>query len=233
MNVKPGDVVLPGDIADISEVQQSESKLILGPGLQRNRDEVMITKCGVLRKSGNNTYWVDNHQKRYVPARGECVLGVVTNARGEMFRVDIGASDDACISYLAFEGATKKNRPMINVGDVLFAKLLVASKEMEPELVCVDSHGKKGRLGIIPEGGFLFTCSLNLVRKLLHPTCPLLPMLGRDVSYEVIVGMNGKIWVKTKSVRETIVVCNAILSAEFMTQEQIVQLTNKLASNIG
>ena len=37
-----------------------------------------------------------------------------------------GTSDNASLSYLAFESATKKNRPNVNVGDVVYAKLIVA-----------------------------------------------------------------------------------------------------------
>lgn len=233
MNVKPGDAVIPGDIADITIVKQSSSKMILGPGLRRLRDQIVVSKCGVLQKTGINTFWVDSHQKRYIPARGECVLGIVTNARGEMFKIDIGSSDEASLSYLAFENATKKNRPIINVGDVVFAKLLVASKEMEAELVCVDSHGKKGRLGIMPEGGFIFACSLNLVRKILHPSCSLLKVLGKELSYEVVVGMNGKIWVKTNSTRETIAICNAILSIEHLELHEIDMLTEELCNTLA
>ena len=51
------------------------------------------------------------------------------------------------MSYLAFEGATKKNKPSINSGDVVYAKIVTASKDMEPELVCVDAYGKKAGLG--------------------------------------------------------------------------------------
>nr|CAD7604827.1 unnamed protein product [Timema genevievae] len=81
-----------------------------------------------------NVYWVDSHQKRYIPSRGETVVGVVTNKSGEVFRVDIGSSDQASLSYLAFEGATKKLRPDVNVGDIVFARLITASRDMEPEL---------------------------------------------------------------------------------------------------
>ena len=70
---------------------------------------------------------------------------MVVGKGGDTFRVDIGSADNASLSFMAFEGATKKNRPNINVGDVVYAKLLVASRDMEPELVCVDSYGKKGR----------------------------------------------------------------------------------------
>nr|CAD7432908.1 unnamed protein product [Timema monikensis] len=139
-----GDVVLPGDkVCEISEDQKK--RVILGPGLRLNVDQVLISKCGILRMKNANVYWVDSHQKRYIPSRGETVVGVVTTKSGEVFRVDIGSSDQASLSYLAFEGATKKLRPDVNVGDIVFARLITASRDMEPELICVDSYGKAGK----------------------------------------------------------------------------------------
>jgi exosome complex RNA-binding protein Rrp4 len=85
MNADDGDVVIPGDVVQLPS--KAGGRLVLGPGLSRVREEVHVTKCGVLRKGGNNIFYVDSRQKKYVPAKGECVLGVVTNARGEMFRV--------------------------------------------------------------------------------------------------------------------------------------------------
>ena len=45
-----------------------------------------------------------------------------------------GISEPASLSYLAFEGATKKNRPAVSVGDLVYAKLVVASRDMEPRV---------------------------------------------------------------------------------------------------
>ena len=52
---------------------------------------------------------------QYVPVRGEFIIGVVTNKAGDIFRVDIGANEIASLSYLSFEGATKRNRPDVKV----------------------------------------------------------------------------------------------------------------------
>ncbi len=109
-------VVVPGDrVEEIPEEAGDERrKVLLGPGLRREGSSgVAITKAGVLRKraaEGGDVFWVDCHSKRYVAARGENVVGVVTSKAGDFFRVDIGVSETASLSYLAFEGATKKNR---------------------------------------------------------------------------------------------------------------------------
>ncbi len=43
------------------------------------------------------------------------MLGVVVMKSGESFKVDIGSNEYASLSYLAFENATKRNRPNIDV----------------------------------------------------------------------------------------------------------------------
>lgn len=161
---------------------------------------------------------------RYVPSRGENVVGIVTQKSGDIYKIDIGASEQATLSYLAFEGATKKNRPDLQIGDVVYAKLLIAGRDMEPELVCVDSQGKENELGVLSSDGMVFTCSLSLVRKLLNPDCPLFKLLGRNQAYEIAVGMNGRIWIKAQSIKETIAVANAILAAEYTVAGEMQKL---------
>lgn len=229
MKVSIGEVVLPGDFCEEITAVGEKGKVILGPGLRKDIDKVFMTKAGTLRKRHPNTYWVDNHQKRYIPARGENVIGVVTQKNGDIWRVDVGASSSASLSYLSFEGATKKNRPDVQIGDIVYAKMLVASKDMEPELVCVDSHGKKGRMGILSDG-FVFKCSLNLIRKVLNPTCPLIESIKNEWPFELAAGMNGRMWIKANSMRETIAVGNAILASEYLSDAEIKSMCNNIAS---
>ena len=52
---------------------------------------------------------------QYVPAPQESVIGVVTGRSGEGWRVDIGSAHPASLDGLAFEGATKRNKPALKV----------------------------------------------------------------------------------------------------------------------
>ena len=52
---------------------------------------------------------------KYIPIRNEQVIGIIASKSGESFKVDIGSSEYASLSYLAFENATKRNRPNIDV----------------------------------------------------------------------------------------------------------------------
>jgi len=221
-------VSIPGDCINDLILEEDRSTVVLGPGLRRQGDDVVVAKAGVLRRRDPGWYWVDCHQKRYVPTRGENVIGVVLAKAGDTFKVDIGTSEAASLSYLAFEGATKKNRPNVQVGDIVYAKQLVASRDMEPELVCVDSYGKKAGLGVLAGGGFMFQLPLHTVRKLLSPKSVLLSTLGKHMVFEIAVGMNGRVWVRARTVKETICLANAVECAEFMNNDQIESMCNKL-----
>lgn len=132
---------------------------------------------------------------------------------------------------MAFEGATKKNRPEINVGDLVYAKVVLANPDLEAELVCVDSSGKKGKLGELKDG-LMFTCSINLVRKILNDKCTLLHLLSKECPYEIAAGINGRIWIHTKSLRTTILLRDTILEAEHTAYNKMTDLVDKFASEL-
>ncbi len=118
-------------------------------------------------------------------------------------------------------------------GDVVYAKLVTASKDMEPELVCVDAYGKKAGLGVLSGGGFLCDVPLHLVRKLLNPNCVLLKKLGESIPFEIAVGMNGRIWVRAKTPKETICLANAIWASEHMTNPEMTAMVSKLSDALA
>jgi exosome complex component RRP40 len=80
---------------------------------------------------------------QYIPAVEDNVVGVVRDKQGEQYRVDIGASHTALLPFLAFEGATKRNRPNLQVGTLVYARVVMANKDMEPEISCISPQYKK------------------------------------------------------------------------------------------
>ena len=50
--------------------------------------------------------------------------------------------------------------------------------------------------------------------RILRPNCPLLKTLGDMMPYETAVGINGRIWVKGRSIIETITIANIISDSE-------------------
>ena len=120
---------------------------------------------------------------QYVPAPQELVIGVVTQKVGEGYRVDIGSAHPASLDGLAFEGATKRNKPNLKVrlsplphnktpnvffkkvGSLVYARVSLAHKDMEPELECFDAQSRKSEGFGELKGGFMVRCSLRLCRE--------------------------------------------------------------------
>lgn len=118
---------------------------------------------------------------KYVPAQQEAVIGIVTGKAGEGWRVDIGAAHNASLDGLAFEGATKRNKPnlkvreqiivfsrktqtALQVNSLVYARVSLSHKDMEPELECFDAQTHKAAGFGELKGGFLVRCSLGLCR---------------------------------------------------------------------
>ncbi|XP_061690490.1 exosome complex component RRP40 [Syngnathoides biaculeatus] len=236
---KVGSVLLPGDEFRLDTTSAADTiplagpsepdKVVCGPGLRRSGDRLLVYKSGILRHKEPNMFWMDAQHKRYVPVKGETVIGIVTSKSGDVFKVDVGGSEQASLSYLAFEGSTKRNRPNVQVGDLLFAQLIVANKDMEAELACVDSAGRANGMGVFGAGGLLFRVSLGLVRRLLAPQSELRSELEQLFPCELVAGMNGRLWVKSAGVQRTLIVANLLESCENMTSAQRRKLFRKLA----
>lgn len=129
--VLPGEDVLPRITASSAT---SSGQIRLGSGLRHetisNEEEMQmeeglapqtqaIVSCnlgGVLRHKLPNSYFVENVSKRYIPAVGDQVVGIIEDKGGDFYRVNIFSPSSAMLGRLSFEGATKRNKPELSRG---------------------------------------------------------------------------------------------------------------------
>lgn len=124
---------------------------------------------------------------------------------------------NALLPVLAFEMATKKTRPQLASGQLVYARVSLANKHMDAELECVNpATGKADGLGPLKDG-MLFTVSLGFARRLLMPRSVaegrvvVLEELGNmGLGFEIAVGRNGKVWVNSEAVRAVLIVGRAL-----------------------
>lgn len=227
-------VVLPGDcVLELPAVPEHETdRVFLGPGLRWKDGVVKATRAGLLKKDGRNLYFVDSQQKRYVPQKREFVIGTVIKSKGSTYLVDIGGHEPATISFLAFENASKKTKKDIKLGDLIYGQLLVANKDMEPELVCIDFYNRAVGMGTLPEGGVLFSTPLHVARSIIQPENPFLLELGTRFDFSIVVGFNGRIWVKAKDQLEMTAIMHAISMLECMSLEEATKKVHHIIDSI-
>lgn len=137
----------------------------------------------------------------------------------------------ALLAQLAFEGATKKTRPILKQGDLVYARVLSigVSAGAEVELTCVNpATGKAEPGGLGPlTGGMVFDVSTGFAARLTRASSSkaehedgvaglvLLDELGAKLEsqggFEVAVGRNGKVWVDCSNAGDSAVRATAAI----------------------
>eukprot|EP00268_Persea_americana_P024764 TRINITY_DN2416_c1_g1_i4.p1 TRINITY_DN2416_c1_g1~~TRINITY_DN2416_c1_g1_i4.p1 ORF type:complete len:218 (-),score=45.01 TRINITY_DN2416_c1_g1_i4:311-964(-) len=195
-------------------------------------DAISVMKAGRLRFSKPNKYWVESSEKRYVPCVEDTILGIVVDCKPDNFLVDIKGPMLAFLPVLAFEGGTRRNIPKFEIGTLLYLRVVKANSNMNPELSCTDASGKASEFGPLKEG-YMFESTTGLSRMLLSsPTCPVLEALGKKLSFEIAVGLNGRVWVNASAPETVILVANAIMNAETLSWAQQRIMVDKLMKRI-
>lgn len=201
---------------------QKRAVVRLGAGVTQRGPSLLSTKAGAIcLDRRRNKVWIENSQKRYVPALEDMVIGVVQERHSEECRLDINGTDTATLSALAFEGATKKNKPNLGIGSLVYCRITRASKSMEAEASCIEPGSNKSWVGgetLYGElkGGNVVQVSLGLARSLLNANGPVLSTLGAKIPFQSAVGVNGRVWIQSGSTEHTVLLSVAIAKADTM-----------------
>jgi exosome complex component RRP40 len=227
------DCKLPGDVA--IELQPN-ANVRVGAGLRRNGSTILVVKAGFLhsRIEDDVTYlWLETNAKRYVPRAEDPVVGIVLKRTQDRYIVDVGSAHLAALDALAFDGATKRNKPSLQLGALVYCRVTSAYKDMEPEVSCCSSVAQQRKdwvtgLGIFGElaGGYCVDVSPAFCRQLHSDESPVLLALGKHLPFECAIGLNGKVWVKTSNHIATIALVHCIQRASSMTLEQFQELVD-------
>lgn len=266
--VLPGD-----DVTDeIHRLQNDDAKKRpkLGPGLRTiSEDDTMpgrssnwnqtidranirvIATCAgrLVQHPNNHTFFVKQNIRKYRPLLEDRVIGIVEErvasdgSGGDVYRVNIGGPHPALLSNLNFEGATKRNKPNLSPGLLLYARIESTPPALDVTLSCMvgphdggvprkDWMTNEGTYGILT-GGTCRKIPLGLARELLYPNNLVLQELGRkNIPFEVCVGVNGMLWVHSSRPEYTILIQNAILNSQVLTEEQVRGMVKSLVETV-
>ncbi|KAK1750293.1 hypothetical protein QBC47DRAFT_394434 [Echria macrotheca] len=200
-------IVLPGDTIDPAVIPTPRRNAIrLGPGLRHVQatNSIVPTVAGqLITDHGKGSMWVESSTGHYIPAISDLVIGQITRSQGDYYLVNLSPyTPNATLPHLSFEAATKKTRPQLNPGALVYARVTLANRHMDPELECVSqTTGKGDGLGPLT-GGMVFDVSLGMARRLLlskpreYGGVAVLELLADEgLAFETAVGRNGKVWV--------------------------------------
>ncbi|EDO07980.1 exosome complex component family protein [Babesia bovis T2Bo] len=154
----------------------------------------------------------------YRPKIGDHVIGVVVAKNSDFYSLDIGGLTEAILPAVdGFRGATKRNRPNINEGDVIFCQITkqYPRNELPVEVSCLDVDDmkqwttKETYFGSL-EGGFMFSVPIPYSYCLSGARCHVLEKCAGRFKYEIAVGLNGRVWIKSTNEVDTILIARYI-----------------------
>lgn len=231
-------ILLPGDDVPPDYLPPTTSApLRLGPGLRllsqqapRSSESHILTatQAGLLSSDfKKNAVSISSFpNRRYVPTNSDLVVAQVHHTSADYFHCMITPqTPQALLPQLAFEGATKKTRPMLKGGDLVYARVssVGVSAGAEVELTCVNpATGKAEPGGLGPlSGGMVFDVSTGMAARLIRASSSaavdedgveglvVLDELGKKLEsvggFETAVGRNGKVWVDSSNGGDTAV----------------------------
>ncbi|CAI5757674.1 unnamed protein product [Candida verbasci] len=254
-------LILPGDNLEIEDI--SQYKTTIGPGIYKfpTREPKFIpTQPGILNhstQSNKQLIYIESNSKRYIPHKNDLVIGIVVGSIGEFYKVQLqDFSTPVLLNFMSFANATKKNRPNLKNGQVVYGKVTVDSIEIENEIECIDEG-----CGVLDDSGYVFNVNLNFARELLYDANSIfLKLLANKCQFEIAIGINGKIWLKcgegvkkevkesenkededddmdidstnVKDLKYTLAAVEYLKKAQFVKQDELKQVLNVCFKNV-
>lgn len=84
---------------------------------------------------------------------------------------------------------------VLTPGTIVYGRICSVDPNIETEMECLNSStGKADGYGVL-KGGYLIDLPLAYVRSLYYEGGPVLEALSNLVSFEVVIGLNGKVWI--------------------------------------
>ncbi len=134
------------------------------------------------------------------------MIGTIKMKSADYYIVDIGSALDATLGALEFDGATKKNKPNIAQGSLIYCRVTECSKYLGTKVSCFNKgFNSKNDLGEL-KGGMKVEAARykhDLVEGKLE-------MIGKYLKFEIGFGKNGFIWIKTQSLESMIALYNVV-----------------------
>lgn len=208
------EVVVPG------EVVGTGTDLLPGEGTRREGKEIVATKFGLLEKS-DKLLKVIPLGGVYIPRRGNTVIGQVVDITFNGWLVDIGAQNIAFLPVTECYGRIRDPVEHFSFGDILLA-----------EVKSVKSRGidltMKGRELKKLEGGMIIEINPTRVPRIIGKRGSMVNEIKHETGCSIVVGQNGVIWLKGKSVDDEMLAKEAI---DLVVKKPFVEgLTEKVKS---
>ncbi|MBU4536278.1 MAG: exosome complex protein Rrp4 [Euryarchaeota archaeon] len=189
--VNDKDLVVPGEIL-------AEEDFHPGRGTFKEENKICSSVVGLVAIR-NKKISVIPLQSKYIPKRGDVVIGEINDIRFSMWGLDINSPYSGLLPASEVFGKEKRElEKVFKVGDVLFLRVIDVDEVKKVKL------GLKGRgLGKF-RGGILIYITPTKVPRLIGKKGSMINMIKDKTHCDIVVGQNGVVWVKGQTEMERI-----------------------------
>ncbi|GAB1218986.1 hypothetical protein ENUP19_0010G0032 [Entamoeba nuttalli] len=190
-----------------------------GDGIIKRNGVPTVSRAGILKYQQQTKYYhVFSDLKKYHPSVEDVCVGKIVKRVKDKYLVDIGSYCYAELDFLAFENATKKSKPNLLDGDYVYCR--VVSKENVPQVVCVSQRKMEDGFGEL-QGGWAFSVPQSMCRRIMGDGCCVLTCIGEYTPFEIAVGINGMVWVRTPNVLNDVIVESCIVQCLGVVEKNV------------
>ena len=177
------EIVVPGDML-------GENPKLAGIGTYVQDGRVYSANYGLVDR--RNTIKVIPLSGRYIPARGDLVIGKVVDMTFSNWFADINAPYEGMLHISEFpERVDPANMSKyLHVGELIIARVADVDPTMKVELTMRDEN-----LRILKQGRVIDISHVKIPR-VIGRNGSMISMLKKDLNVSIFVGQNGRIWLK-------------------------------------
>jgi exosome complex component RRP4 len=181
--VENKDLVIPGQIL-------ADDEYYSGRGTFKEDGKVCSSLLGRVSLR-NKKIRVIPLKSKYVPKKGDVVIGKIKDVRFSMWDVDINSPYSGILPAFEVFGREKKElNKVYDVGDVLFLRVVDVDEIKKAKL------GLKGRGMGKFKGGIIVDIAPTKVPRLIGKKGSMINMIKDKTKCKIVVGQNGLVWVK-------------------------------------
>ena len=183
IHVENKDLVIPGQIL-------ADDEYYSGRGTFKENGKVCSSLLGRVSLR-NKKIRVIPLKSKYVPKKGDVVIGKIKDVRFSMWDVDINSPYSGILPAFEVFGREKKElNKVYDVGDVLFLRVVEVDEIKKAKL------GLKGRGMGKFKGGIIVDIAPTKVPRLIGKKGSMINMIKDKTKCKIVVGQNGLVWVK-------------------------------------
>ncbi|ADL58665.1 exosome complex RNA-binding protein Rrp4 [Methanothermobacter marburgensis] len=181
--VNEKDLVVPGQVL-------AENDYYPGRGTFKEGKKICSSFVGLVSVR-NKKINVIPLQSKYIPKRGDVVIGEITDIRFSMWGLDINSPYSGLLPASEVFGKEKRElENVFDIGDVLLLRVVDVDEVKKVKL------GLKGRgLGKFRDGILVYITPTK-VPRLIGKRGSMINMVKEKTHCDIVVGQNGVVWIK-------------------------------------